>query len=129
MSSNAPNNKPQAAPAKPAGKPAAQPKSRVTRTTLSYSLRSSLLRRDDGVDVNTYSTMECGLTMEIDVADGEQAHVRNMTTQGFVDLGAMIRKVLKTEAEKMGLIAVVAQDPAERPKADYTDPFENTEES
>jgi hypothetical protein len=97
-------------------KPLTKPKpvvdrSRVTKTTLRYNLRSALVARaENGTETNMYSTLECGLELDIEVAAGESAAVRDLVKTSFADLGEVLRTMIKKEATKMGLAAVVIPD-------------------
>jgi len=57
-----------------------------------------------------YSSLETGLDLRINITPG--VDVRNAIRAGFADLGSMIRDVIKQEAKKMGLVAVVIPEPA-----------------
>ena len=88
-----------------------QNKSRVTKTRLTYNLRSALVARaPNGAETSTYSTIECGLQLDIDVAPGEKTVVRQLVKTSFADIGTVLREIIKQEATKMGLAAVVIPD-------------------
>lgn len=77
-------------------------KPEIVKVTLRYNLRSSLSAPNGN---NLYSTLECGLDLDVKVTPGMD--VRSLIKTNFGVLGETLRDTLKKEAAKLQLHATI----------------------